>query len=132
MNTGALTPERTRLVRFVIVGGGAAVLMFVLSYLFRLGGIQPFAGNIAAYAIVFAVAYSAQRGWTFGGSHAHRRVLPRYLAAQLASALAAGLVGYVFTDVLGASPFWMSGAVTLTAGATSYFLSSRWVFASEM
>ncbi|HEY6632520.1 MAG TPA: GtrA family protein [Rhizobiaceae bacterium] len=120
---------RQRSVRFLIVGGGAAALMFALSYLFRRIGIPPFAGTTAAYAIVFAVAYSAQRGWTFGGAHAHRRAFPRYLAAQLGCAVMAGLVGYAFADILAAPAVVMSAAVTATAGIGSYVLSSRWVFA---
>lgn len=118
-----------RSVRFLIVGGGAAALMFVLSYLFRRIGIPPFAGSTAAYAIVFVIAYSAQRGWTFGGAQSHRQAFPRYLAAQLGCALLSGVVGYVFTEMLAAPPLVMSAAVTATAGIGSYVLSSRWVFA---
>ena len=120
---------RPRGVRFLIVGGGAAALMFAISYLFRRIGMPPFAGNTAAYAIVFAVAYTMQRGWTFGGTHSHRRAFPRYLAAQFGCAVMSGLVGYVFTEILATPPVVMSAAVTATAGIGSYVLSSRWVFA---
>jgi putative flippase GtrA len=120
---------RQRGIRFLIVGGGAAALMFALSYLLRRIGIPPFAGTTAAYAIVFAVAYSAQHGWTFGGAQSHRQAFPRYLAAQFGCAVLSGLVGYVFTEILAAPPFVMSAAVTATAGIGSYVLSSRWVFA---
>jgi putative flippase GtrA len=123
------TIVRLRSVRFLIVGGGAAALLFALTYLFRRSGMPSFAGSTAAYAIVFAIAYSAQRGWTFDGTHSHRRVLPRYLAVQLGCAVMSGLVGHVCTEVLAAPTFLMSAAVTVTAGAGSYLLSSRWVFA---
>lgn len=129
MKALAETAVRPRSVRFLIVGGGAAALMFALTYLFRQSGMPSFAGSIAAYAIVFAIAYSAQRSWTFGGTHSHRHALPRYLAVQLGCAVISGLVGHVCTAILAAPPFLMSVAVTVTAGAGSYLLSSHWVFA---
>ena len=86
MKALAETAVRPRSVRFLIVGGGAAALMFALTYLFRQSGMPSFAGSIAAYAIVFAIAYSAQRSWTFGGTHSHRHAFPRYLAVQLGCA----------------------------------------------
>jgi putative flippase GtrA len=122
---------RFRLMRFAAVGVAAALLFFLLSLLFVTFGASPFAGSVAAYAIVFVVAYLAQRGWTFGAAHAHRDALPRYLAAQLACAMMSGLVAQICIEGFAWSPLWMSVAVTATAGATSYLLSSRWVFSSH-
>jgi putative flippase GtrA len=119
---------RFRAVRFVTVGIGAAVLLFALSYLFVSFGMSPFLGSIAAYAVAFAVAYTAQHGWTFGGAHAHAHALPRYLAVQLGCALISGLVAHVSVESFGGTPFAMSSAVTVAASAASYILSSLWVF----
>lgn len=122
---------RFRLVRFAAVGIAAALLFFLLSLLFVTLGAPPFAGSVAAYAIAFVVAYLAQRGWTFGAAHAHRDALPRYLAAQLACAMMSGLVAQICIEVFAWPPLWMSLAATATAGATSYLLSSRWVFSNR-
>jgi putative flippase GtrA len=119
---------RPRLVRFLTVGVGAAVLLFVLSYLFVRWGLSPFVGSTAAYVIAFIVAYTAQRGWTFGGEHSHTHALPRYLTVQIGCALLSGIVAQVAVEMLGASPFVMSIAVTVAASAASYVLSSLWVF----
>ena len=119
---------RLRLVRFVTVGVGAATLLFALSYLFVRLGMSPFTGSIAAYAIAFAVAYTCQHGWTFGGVHDHSHALPRYLAVQLGCALISGLVAHVSVEGLGGSPLAMSIAVTTVASAASYVLTSLWVF----
>ena len=119
---------RLRLVRFVTVGVGAAALLFALSYLSVRLGMTPFAGSIAAYAIAFAVAYTCQHGWTFGGVHDHSHALPRYLAVQLGCALISGLVAHVAVEGFGGSPLAMSVAVTIVASAASYVLSSLWVF----
>lgn len=119
---------RLKPVRFVTVGVGAAVLLFVLSYLFVRWGMPPFVGSAAAYVIAFIVAYTAQRGWTFGAAHSHAQALPRYLTVQVGCALLSGIVAHVAVEMLGASAFVMSIMVTLAASAASYVLSSLWVF----
>lgn len=121
-----------RLARFALVGAGANVLLFVLSYLFRTLGVPAFAAAAGGYAIAFVAAYVAQRCWTFASTASHSRLFPRYLAAQIICAALSGLVGHVSAELLALSPFWMSAAVTAIAGLTSYLLSSRWVFADEI
>jgi putative flippase GtrA len=121
--------ERRRLARFIVVGAGANISLFVLSYLFRSLGIAPFVAGAGAYAITFVAAYTAQRGWTFGSTESHSRVFPRYLAAQIACAALSGLVGHVSVEAFSFSPFWMSVAVTAVAAVGSFLLSSLWVFA---
>jgi putative flippase GtrA len=117
-----------RLFRFVLVGGGAAGLFFVLTYMLALSGMPPFAASILAYAIAFVVAYTAQRGWTFGGRHAHSHSFPRYLALQAACALFSGVVAHAAVALFGLSPLAMSAVTAVLAGAASYVASSRWVF----
>ncbi len=115
-------------IRFIIVGAGAALTFFALSFLFRSSGAPPFAGTVVAYAIAFAVAYTAQHGWTFGGVHDHAEAFPRYLIAQIGCALASGVAGHVAVEGLGLSAFWMSATVMVLASAASYLLSLFWVF----
>jgi len=129
--TVAVLADRRRLARFIVVGAGANVLLFALSYLFRSLGMAAFIAGAGAYAITFFAAYTAQRGWTFASSESHARVLPRYLAAQIACAALAGVAGHVAAELLHLSPFWMSVAVTAIAAISSFFLSSLWVFAKS-
>jgi putative flippase GtrA len=119
---------QTRLFRFVTVGIGAALLLFALSWLLVSLGLSPFVGSLIAYAIAFVVAYSAQRGWTFGGQHDHARAMPRYLALQVGCALFSGLVSHVAVARFGMSPLAMSALTTVAASMASYILSSLWVF----
>lgn len=125
---GTAVVGRLRLFRFMTVGIGAALVFFVLSYLLRRHGTPAFIASTSAYAIAFAMAYSAQHGWTFAGKHNHSRAFPRYLVAQLVCGLVSGVVAHVTADTLQTSPFVMSLAAMITAGATSYVLSSLWVF----
>ncbi|RUW65120.1 MULTISPECIES: GtrA family protein [unclassified Mesorhizobium] len=119
---------QSRLFRFLVVGVGAALLLFVLSWLLVSLGLSPFVGSAAAYAIAFVVAYSAQRGWTFGGEHDHATALPRYLALQLGCAVFSGLVSHVAVARFGLSPLAMSALTTVATSALSYVASSLWVF----
>jgi len=117
-----------RFVRFVTVGVGAAALLLVVSYLLASAGLPPFAAGLIAYAIAFVVAYSAQRGWTFGAAHGHGYALPRYFALQAGCALMSGVIAHVSVDRLHMSPLAMSVLVTVAASAVSYVVSSLWVF----
>ncbi|MER8631966.1 GtrA family protein [Mesorhizobium opportunistum] len=119
---------QTRLFRFLVVGVGAALLLFVLSWLLVSSGLSPFAGSAIAYAIAFVVAYSAQRGWTFGAEHGHTRAFPRYLALQAGCAAFSGLVSHVAVTHFGLSPVAMSALTTVTTSTVSYFASLLWVF----
>ncbi len=117
-----------RLVRFAVVGIGAALLFFVLSWALVSAGLPPFVGSVIAYMLAFVVAYSAQRGWTFEGQHDHASALPRYLALQVGCALFSGLVSHVAVTHFAMSPLAMSALTTVAASAVSYILSSLWVF----
>lgn len=118
-------------VRFLIVGAGAAGLLFLLSYLFVSVGMEPFAGSTLAYAIAFICAYFTQRGWTFGAAHSHGHALPRYLATQIACAVLAGVTAHVTVKGFGAPTFAMSALATAIASGTSFLLSRYWVFPDQ-
>lgn len=120
-----------RLIRFAVVGVGAALLFFVLSWALVYAGLPPFVGSVIAYVLAFVVAYSAQRGWTFEGRHDHAHALPRYLVTQLACATFAGLSAHIAVSIFSASPLVMSAITTVAASAVSYVLSSVWVFRDD-
>jgi putative flippase GtrA len=122
---GGLSP---RFIRFVIVGVGAAALLFALILLFAALGMAPFAGSVLAYGIAFAVAYTAQRNWTFGARHGHAYSLPRYFAVQAGCAALTGLCAHIAVSVLAMPPLPMSAITTILASTASYVLSTLWVF----
>jgi putative flippase GtrA len=122
------TAFRLRFVRFVTVGVGAAALLLVLSYVLASIGLPPFAAGLIAYAMAFVVAYSAQRGWTFGAAHGHGHALPRYFVLQAGCALLSGVLAHIAVDRFQMSPLAMSVLITAVASAVSYVVSSLWVF----
>lgn len=117
--------------RFIIVGTGAALLLFALTFVFAALGLPGFAAGLLAYALTFAAAYLAQRSWTFGGAASHARALPRYFVLQAASALLSGLTTHLTIAGLGFSPLAAAAMTTLAASAVSYVVSSRWVFVGD-
>jgi len=120
---------RSRLLRFLVVGAGANLLLLVLTYVLLRSGVPALLAGALGYAVAFGAAYLAQRDWTFGGAHGDGSPLPRYALAQVACAAASSLVGHLCAGVLAMAPASTSVAVTATAGAMSYLISSRWVFA---
>ena len=120
-----------RVVRFVLVGGGAAGLLMVLTYGFLRLGVPPFPAGLCAYALSFVVAYTLQRNWTFGGAGSHARTLPRYFALQAVLALSSGGLSQVLVKALHWPSAEASAAMTVCVSAISYLGSSRWVFADD-
>ncbi len=131
MNRISQLADGKRLFRFAVVGIGAAALLFVLSYLFVRFGMSPFSGSTLAYAIAFAVAYTAQRNWTFESRQRHGRTLPRYFAVQAGCAITAGITAHTAVTLFGASALVMSIVTTIVASAVSFVLSSLWAFAQD-
>ncbi len=115
--------------RFLVTGGGAACLFFLLSFGFVHAGLPPFVGTLLAYALAFAVSYTTQQAWTFRGERRHSEALPRYLAAQIGCALASALLARLLVRAAGLPPLPMAAITTLASGAMSYGLSRYWVFA---
>ncbi|MFS6545868.1 GtrA family protein, partial [Staphylococcus aureus] len=82
-----------KFVRFVIVGGGCALLYFVLMWFSRARlGLTPFLATICAYGVSFCVAYTLQHRWTFRSDTTHRVTLPRYALVQVTCAILTALI----------------------------------------
>jgi putative flippase GtrA len=116
------------MLRFICVGGGAAVFFMILTYALVSDGAKPFWASVVAYVICVAVAYLLQRFWTFEAKHPHREALPRYLALQGGCAVFSGLVPQVAIDHFGATRLVAVGLATITASVFSYVGSTFFVF----
>lgn len=123
-----MSEARARLVRFVVSGGLASLTFFVLSYVLLRLDWRPALANLSAYAVAFALGYLLQRGWTFGGQHAHGRAFPRYLIVQVAAAALTAGAGELGATVLKLPPLVVSLGSTGLSAAFSYAASSLWVF----
>ncbi len=124
-------PVEGRLLRFVIVGAGANLLLLVLTYTLLHFGVPALTASVVGYAVAFGVAYLAQRDWTFSDISSGGSTLSRYAVAQVVCAAAAGLVGKLCGSTLAWAPLETSLAVTATAAIMSYAFSRYWVFVSS-
>lgn len=116
-----------RLIRFVVSGGFAALVLLGASYGLLVLGWRPFIANAVGYGIAFVVGYSLQRGWTFEARHAHGHALPRYIIVQLGCGLLAAVSGEVLIR-FGTPKLAASVVTTLLVSGISYLASSLWVF----
>ncbi|WP_108470441.1 GtrA family protein [Rhodanobacter thiooxydans] len=120
-----------KFVRFLIVGGGCALLYFVLMWFCRANlGFAPFVATICAYGVSFCVAYVLQHRWTFRSEATHKVTLPRYTLAQVTCALLTAGITQAISHIYPQSPNWiLAGVSTVLASGLSFVLSSLWVFA---
>jgi putative flippase GtrA len=123
-----LTARRKQMLRFVLSGGSAAGVYFMIAYGLHMWRWPPFMANLTAYVLAFGFGYLLQRGWTFEARHRHTRALPRYFAVQVACALFTSVAAHVLVRKLGLTPLLVSILTTGLAGVGSYLASSLWVF----
>ena len=116
--------------RFLTVGALNTALSYALfrSFLALLGGRASAAAlaQAGSYAVGIGISYAANRMWTFASDRAHRRALPRFVAAQFCALWISATLVHVGTVVLGLSPSlsW-AGATGVTAVLN--FLTQRYV-----
>lgn len=122
-----------KFVRFLLVGGGCAVLYFILAWAFQAQAeLPPFFATIAANAISFCVAYLLQRTWTFRSVATHKVTLPRYATVQVLAALTTATVAQTIAHFYPhASSLTIAAVSTVIASGLSFVLSSVWVFSHD-
>jgi putative flippase GtrA len=119
-----------KLATFGVVGGGCAMLFFVINYTFlRLLGIPFFVALALTYMICFPIGYLLQRNLTFRSNVQHKRSLPRYLLLHL------GGMGIVYFGTLALEPYFPPRSfvvpflATCISGLAGFVISLTWVFA---
>jgi len=119
-----------QIARFLLVGGVAFILYFVLEYGLEKAGLQPYASLSAAYAITLAYHYTMNRIYTFG----HRGAL-RAAPGSLAKYAVVNIGHYFLTVAIVAAGrqigldmrIGMLAAVAVTT-VTGYLAYRHWVF----
>jgi len=119
-----------KLIRFLTVGIGCAGIYFSVNYMLQtMIGLSQFVSALVAYFLSFGVAYLLQKNWTFKSSAAHSKTLARYVAAQIIAAALTAMFSQAFTEIFPSmSKAPLSIISTCIAGASSFVLSSLWVF----
>lgn len=130
MSVPASHVERVaQFVRFVAVGGSAALLYIALASLLSTHTPLPtWLASIIAYACMIFPAYLAQRALAFRAETDHGVALPRYLLLQaICAALSAPLT--IMIEGLSALPPEVTFAiVAIFLACFSFVLSRHWVF----
>ena len=115
--------------RFLVVGGGCAVLYFSICLaLIEWASASPLVATGVTYFICFWIGYSLQREVAFRSQRSHSITLVRYSIWHLFGATAVALATAFASDSLHLSPLLASAVSTVLCGIASFFISSRWVF----
>ena len=81
-------------VRYLIVGGGTAVVEFITFNLLVLAGMPPAGANVISFVVAVVVNFSGYRWWSFAGHHDIRG------HTQFVAYLALALVNVIITTAV--------------------------------
>lgn len=119
-----------RQARFIFAGAASAGLYFFLVLAFLNAGLSAALSAFAAYCIAFAFGYVSQKYFAFQSKSRHAHTLPRYALVQAACAILS-MASATIVEYLGiSSHLLVSFFTTVAMGLASYWLSSRYIFAS--
>ena len=123
--------ERSRLVRFVVVGcTAAAVHWSVVRLLVDGAGMAPLPANLPAWLIAFGVSFAGHHHWTFGdvAGRTVSRSLPRFLMVSLCG-FAVNQTAYAIALAWGGWRYDLTLAAVLVLVAVGTFVAGRlWAF----
>ncbi|MFT4172995.1 MAG: GtrA family protein [Rhodocyclaceae bacterium] len=114
--------------RFLLVGGAATALQYVLIFVFlKLGWLDPVPASALAFALSAIVNYLATARFTFATRNSHAHGLPRFAATAAAGCL-------INTLVLHALLAWSTPLMPAQIFATgvvfvwNYMINALWTF----
>ncbi|GCD20840.1 hypothetical protein CTKZ_24020 [Cellulomonas algicola] len=124
-----LVATHATLLRFIVVGGGAALLELGTFELLARAGLPVVAANVLSFVLGLLTSFAGYRLWTFAGEH----TTP--VTAQLGAYVALALVNVAATSAIisvlvsaGLVP-WVAKAICMALVATwNFLLLNRIVF----
>jgi putative flippase GtrA len=133
MSVPASHSERlTQFVRFVVVGGSAALLYIaVASLLAAYTPLSNWLASIIAYACMIIPAYLAQRALAFRAETDHGIALPRYVLLQAICAAMSAPLTILIEGLTALPPEVTFAIVAIFLACFSFVLSRHWVFGPE-
>jgi putative flippase GtrA len=133
MSAPASRTERVaEFVRFVAVGGSAALLYITLASLLTVCIALPaWLASTIAYACMILPAYLAQRALAFRAETDHGIALPRYLLLQAICAALSAPLTIVVEGLATLQPEFTFAIVAIFLACFSFVLSRQWVFAPQ-
>jgi putative flippase GtrA len=116
------------ILRFALVGGGAALLYCFLTITFTSIGCPLVASSVTAYLISGACSFLGHRAFTFAS---HRPVIAeigRFCALNLAGLAASFLAPLALTDAMGLSPIYATAMACIVTPPINYLAMRGLVF----
>lgn len=117
--------------RFVMVGGMATALQFVLLVAFvELGGMRAVVASALSFSISAVFNYILNYRLTFESSRRHMSAFPRFVAVAMIGLAINVLVFAVFNMFI----FYVVAQMFATGAAmlSNYFLHKKWTFVSDV
>jgi len=118
------TLESYRIFRFIIAGGFASAVYYVIAIsLDALQIIPVMVCNTLAYMCGMGASYTSQKYWTFKDSSPHARALPRFLASSLSGMALNSLI--VWLLLRAEVPYYIASFITVILVAFFFYFVQR-------
>lgn len=118
------------LVRFLLVGGGATALQFILMMmLVSLFDVQPVVGSVVGFTVSALVNYQLNRIYTFNSNLPHSTALPRFAIVAGVGLLINAALMFALVNMM--HVFYLHAQVFVTAFvlAWNFGVNKYWTFA---
>lgn len=126
-------PVVTELIWFLLVGGGAAlVLAAVTTAMISLRtGAPDWVMAALCYAAFIGPVYLLHRRLSFRSEAGHGQAFPRYVAVQLSAIVLVSLFSWICYSVLGVATAIGSVLVLVLTAGVNFMLLKLWAFATH-
>jgi putative flippase GtrA len=120
-----------QIIIFILIGGGAALLTMLLTYL----GLNRFPKipkpiiTACVYAFMILPVYFLQHKFSFEGKSNHKDSLPKYIGVQMVSVTISFILSYLFLDILNLPHALGAIIVVATTSIGSFVALKLWAFA---
>lgn len=118
---------------FIIIGGGAAFVTAVLTWL----GLNSFKTipkpiiTMCVYALMILPVYYLQHRFSFGGTSEHKSSLPKYVGVQMVSVAMSFVLSWLFLVLMKLPNSFGSFIIVATTSIGSFIALKLWAFATH-
>lgn len=126
-----ISEESIKVIKFLITGGTAAFVEFVLFYILHgVYGVNPLVSQTISFLVGFVISFVVNKLWVFGSTGNTKHELLKYCVLAVINIILSNIVVYLLLSL--GVVFWMTKIIVMAMVATwNYLLFQKIIFTSK-